>query len=189
MDIQPRKTPGDSYNASALGGYINESWKPTATAWLPQYVLAYMQAASLGANSAAAHGAARAFADQGRALPGTDQFNSISTTLKNTPIAKGGALFLDRSDLWAAEGQLNFSDALGFSDKLEVLVGAAWKQYVMNSKGTIFADTAGVIKINEEGAYLQLRKKLFNDLLTLTAAADMINRRISKEDSPHGLRL
>jgi len=79
-------------------------------------------------------------------------------------------LFLDKSDLYAAEGQLNFSDALHFSDKLEVMVGAGWKQWVMNSKGTIFADTAGAIKISESGAYIQLKKKLLNDVLALTAS-------------------
>jgi outer membrane receptor protein involved in Fe transport len=40
----------------------------------------------------------------------------------------------------------------------------------MNSQGTIFADTAQTIKINEYGGYLQLRKRLFNDVLTLTAS-------------------
>ncbi len=179
-----QENAGDSYNASALGGYINETWSPSST-WFGEYVGAYLQAQSAGASPTAANTAARAYADRNRPLPGTPQYNSILNTIKNTPIAKGGALFLDRSDLWAAEGQLNFSDALGFSDKIEVLVGAAWKQYVMNSQGTIFADTAGVIKINETGGYVQLRKKLFNDLLTLTAAADMINKQILKAGSLH----
>jgi hypothetical protein len=39
-------------------------------------------------------------------------------------------------------------------------VGASSKQYVLNSQGTLFADTAGVIKINEVGAYAQLLTKI-----------------------------
>jgi outer membrane receptor protein involved in Fe transport len=80
------------------------------------------------------------------------------------------------------EGQLNLSDMLRFSDRVEVLMGLQDKQWVMNSKGTIFADNVdsigytkvpkrGNITISEIGAYIQLKKKLLNDVLTLTASA------------------
>jgi outer membrane receptor protein involved in Fe transport len=52
----------------------------------------------------------------------------------------------------------------------DVLVGANFKQYVLNSQGTLFADTAGRIKINETGVYALVSKKLFNDVLKLTAS-------------------
>ena len=65
------------------------------------------------------------------------------------------------------EGQYNLSDMVKVA---EVLVGANFKQYVLNSEGTIFADTAGRIKINEVGAYALVAKKLFNDKLKLTAS-------------------
>ena len=44
------------------------------------------------------------------------------------------------------------------------------RQYILNSQGTIFADTAGKIKINEYGAYLQLQKKFIKDILKLTGS-------------------
>ena len=50
------------------------------------------------------------------------------------------------------------------------MAGLQFKQWVMNSQGTIFADTAGPIKISEKGGYLQLKKRLFDDFLTLTGA-------------------
>jgi outer membrane receptor protein involved in Fe transport len=50
------------------------------------------------------------------------------------------------------------------------LVGASSKQYVLNSQGTLFADTAGNIKINEVGAYLQISQKFLNDALKLTVS-------------------
>ncbi len=53
---------------------------------------------------------------------------------------------------------------------LDILVGANWKQYVLNSNGTIFIDTAGKIKISEVGAYAQITKKILNDRLTLSAS-------------------
>src|SRR6185436_10196016 len=70
---------------------------------------------------------------------------------------------------------------MGFSNTVEVIAGLAGKQWVMNSKGTIFADNVdsigytkvnprGNITISETGAFAQLRKKLLNDVLTLTGS-------------------
>jgi outer membrane receptor protein involved in Fe transport len=85
---------------------------------------------------------------------------------RSIPIPAGG-LFTDKSDLWMAEGQYNFSELVKFAD---ILVGANWKQYVLNSNGTIFIDTAGKINIREVGAYAQISKKILNDRLTLSAS-------------------
>ena len=62
------------------------------------------------------------------------------------------------------EGQYNFSDKLKVVD---LIVGGNWKQYVLNSQGTLFADSAGTIKINELGAYAQVSNSLFDDRLKL----------------------
>ena len=90
--------------------------------------------------------------------------------IRNTPIKNGGAKFLDKSDLYALEGQLNLSRLFHYDQTLEIILGASYTQWVMNSKGTIFADTAGAIKINEKGFYFQAKKRLFNDALTISAA-------------------
>lgn len=167
-----QENAGESYNASALGAYINESWKPSAT-WFAQYIGTFSETRRQGMGNIAdinAHMNARAAADAGRLIPGTPGFEDAKLRIRKTPIKDGGALFLDKTDLWAGDGQLNLSDALNFSDKVDIIVGAQWKQFVLNSEGTLFADTAGNIKINEIGGYIQLRKKLFNDVLTLTAA-------------------
>ncbi|MDP9229504.1 MAG: TonB-dependent receptor [Bacteroidota bacterium] len=167
-----QENAGGSYNASALGGYLNETWKPSAT-WFAQYIGTFSETRRLTGPTTTdynLHLAARAAADVGRLLPGTAVYDAAVMKVRSTPIRKGGALFLDRSDLWASEAQLNISDVLRFSDKIEILVGAGWKQYVMNSQGTIFADTLNVIKINETGGYVQLKKALFQNFLTLTGA-------------------
>jgi outer membrane receptor protein involved in Fe transport len=89
----------------------------------------------------------------------------------NTPISQGGGLFLDRSRLNVFEGQYNMSNDLGIDKNgTDFLIGASTKQYVLNSQGTLFADTAGTIKINEVGAYAQLSQKLLNDVLKLTVS-------------------
>ena len=167
-----QENAGDSYNASAVGAFLNETARPSGS-WFPLYIGTFSEGRRL--NGAAAsdfslHSAARASADATRLIPGTDAYNNALKTIKATPIRKGGALFLDKSDLYAAEGQLNLAEALHFADKVDVLIGASWKQWVMNSQGTIFADTSGNIKISETGAYIQLKKKIFNNRVALTAA-------------------
>src|SRR6218665_1720631 len=167
-----QENAGGSYNATALGVFINDKWKSNQN-WFAQYIGTFSEARRQGqgnVSDAQIHLAARAIADQGRLIPGTAAYEAALEQGRSVPISQGGALFLDKTDLWAGEGQLNLSDVGGFSDKVELIVGANWKQYVLNSDGTLFADTAGNIKINEYGGYVQLRKALFDDLLTLTAA-------------------
>lgn len=69
--------------------------------------------------------------------------------------------------MYQTEGQYNLTDYVKFA---EVIVGASWRYYVLNSQGTLFADSAGRIKTNEYGAYLQIAKKFFDDKLKLTAS-------------------
>ncbi|MEQ1678211.1 MAG: TonB-dependent receptor [Chitinophagaceae bacterium] len=184
-----QENAGESYIGDAVGAFINEAWKPSVNSssltaiggsWFPQYLLTYSEGRRQS-NGAAAditlHTAARATADIGRFLPGTPQFIAAANTIKNTPVSKaGGAKFLDKSDLYAAEAQVNISDAAHFSDKLEVLAGANWKQWAMNSQGTIFSDTTQVIRVNEYGGYIQLKKKLLRDVLTLIASGRYDNQ-------------
>ena len=52
-----------------------------------------------------------------------------------------------------------------------MLVGGNWKQYILNSQGTLFADKPGEpITINEVGAYIQVGKEIIHDRLKLTAS-------------------
>ncbi len=167
---------GDAYNATITTRRMNEAWK-SSTSWFPQYVAAYSQARLSGAEDMVAHGAARAFADQGRPEVGTDAFNRLFNQVRSTPIPAGGR-FLDKSDLWMTEAQYNFRDLIPF---VELLVGATWRQFVLNSQGTLFIDYDGPIKINEYGAYGQLTKRLFDDRLTLS-----VSGRYDKNDNFKG---
>jgi outer membrane receptor for ferrienterochelin and colicin len=175
-----QENSGEAYQATALGRLMQEAFKPSVrpdgSGWYPEYTFNYFGYKNSIYNTGQtpselnAHQFARSSSDAGMPLPGTTAFDNSKQTIRSTPIGQGGAKFLDKSDLWAAEGQLNISDAFHFSDKIEVMAGLQWKQWVMNSQGTIFADTAGPIKISEKGGYIQLRKKLFDDFLTLTGA-------------------
>ena len=161
-----QENSGDSYTATTAALAVNNSWKPNQT-WFAQYTGTYAGARLQGAPDAAAHAAARSAAETGRLLPGTPAFISAFNTAINTDIKQGGAKFADKSSLYHYEGQWNLSE---YFKVIEVLVGGNFRTYRLDSKGTIFADTAGPIKINEYGMYLQLQKRLLGDVLKLTAS-------------------
>jgi hypothetical protein len=51
--------------------------------------------------------------------------------------------------------------------------GPANRLYHLNSSNTIFYEPDGPIDISEYGAYVQLQKELFNDILKLTASGQV----------------
>ncbi|MGV3658125.1 MAG: TonB-dependent receptor plug domain-containing protein, partial [Chitinophagaceae bacterium] len=161
-----QENSGDSYTATTAAVAVNRAWKSDQT-WFATYTGTYAGARLQGAPDATAHAAARNAADQGRFLPGTPEFQQAFDAAVSKPISQGGAKFADKTDLYHAEGQYNFANEINFA---EVIVGASFRNYSLNSQGTIFADTAGRIGINEFGGYLQASKWLFNDVLKLTAS-------------------
>lgn len=161
-----QENAGQSHNLTITSQLFNEAWKPSST-WYQQYAFAYLNAKLAGNNDLVAHNIARSAADVGRPAAGSEQFRTIFDQVRQKPIPIGG-LFLDRTDLYFAEGQYNFTDAVKF---VELIAGASWKLYVLNSEGTLFADKKGErIKINETGAYVQIGKEIIKDVLKITAA-------------------
>jgi outer membrane receptor protein involved in Fe transport len=164
-----QENSGDSYNATIAARYFNEAWMPS-TKWYPTYATVYSQAVYAGLPSDQAHLLARQTADANR--PTGPIYNSpLFQSIVQTPISKGGALFLDRSSLWAFEGQYNLTEALGLNKTgTELLVGGNLRKYILNSQGTLFADTLSRININETGLYAQLSQKFFHDVLKLSVS-------------------
>jgi outer membrane receptor protein involved in Fe transport len=164
-----REDAGSSYNSTIAARYFNEAWMPSTT-WFPTYMTALTSYRDAGMPNASAVVAARGIADANRPT-GNIRLNTMFQNLTNTPISQGGALLLDKSNLNVYEGQYNFTNALGL-DKVgaDLLVGGIMKQYILNSQGTVFADTAGKINIYESGAFAQLSKKFFGDLLKISAS-------------------
>lgn len=161
-----QENSGDSYTATTAGLYINRAWKSDQS-WFAQYTGNYSGARLQSAPDALAHAIARAAADQERLLPGTTAFNTAFNNAIHTSIKDGGARFEDRTNLYHVEGQYNLSKYVKFA---EVLVGASYRLYHLNSHGTIFVDTTGPINISEAGGYVQLQKSLLKDVLTLTGS-------------------
>jgi outer membrane receptor protein involved in Fe transport len=164
---------GDAFAVGIAAQGVNEAWKPS-TLWFPQYVGAYAQAIQGGLPAAQAHLAARGFADQGRFVPGTSEFNNALSGVTSRPIpgnASGvGAQFVDKTNLYHVEGSYNFSEKIKFA---EFIIGANYRVYDLNSEGTLFQldENGEEFNITEYGGYIQGSKKLFNDKFKLTASA------------------
>lgn len=160
-----QENSGGAHNLTFNAVRFNNAWK-TDNAWFQQYGFAYMNAKMAGRPELESHNIARSVADQGRPAAGSAAFQKLWDATRKKPIPDGG-LFLDRTDLYMVEGQYNLTDVVKFA---EVIVGANWKQYVLNSEGTLFGDDNGPIKINETGGYIQVAKEIVKDVLKLTAS-------------------
>jgi len=166
-----QENSGDSYATTLTAIGINRTWKSDQD-WFAQYVGAYSQAVLSDVPAANANALARSYADAGMYKPGSAEFinaynKSVTTSISKGGVSTGGSQFADHSSLYQFEGQLNLSQ---YVKVVEVLVGASYRWYNLNSKGTIFADDNGPIKISEYGGYVQLQKALFNDVLKLSAS-------------------
>ena len=102
-------------------------------------------------------------------LPGTDRFDQKFNEIIGKRFTEGGSLFYDRSRLAHAMGEYRFKPGFG-----EVVVGGNFRQYMPNSAGTIFKDTANVkIRNREFGVFAGLEKKFMEDKLKATATLRM----------------
>ena len=159
---------GEAYNATILGTFINEAWKPS-TQWFPQYIGNYVAAIASGQPDAAAQQFARSQADVGRLLPGTAGFATAKEQITARTIGPAnGAKFNDKTNLYHYEGMYNFSNLM--NNVVELQVGASYRDYFLHSDGTIFDDLTRDIIISEYGAFAQLGKRMLNDKLKVTLA-------------------
>lgn len=158
---------GQSYNTTITTRLFNEAWKPSPQ-WYTEYGQAYLNGLLGGLTSINAHNLARSVADVGRPAAGTARFQRLYDSVRARPISAGGGLFIDRTNLYALDGQYNLSHLV--NNKLDVLVGGNFRQFLLNSQGTLFADSAGKIPINEYGAYLQLAKGFADDRIKFTVS-------------------
>ncbi|MFS4415896.1 TonB-dependent receptor [Maribacter sp. 2307ULW6-5] len=147
---------GDSYDMVFTGININRSWKDDNT-WFGEYTGTFVQATLAGATQEQAHAAARAQAETGRLLPGTAGFQEAFDRVIRDPDLSRGSQFRDASKYYHADANYNFGHLW---DWAEVQVGGSFRQFRLNSFGTIYTDTDGPIEYNEFGLYTQMQKNI-----------------------------
>ncbi len=168
---------GDAYDTRFAAININRLWKSDvqwftdyASAYIPTY-LGGIQQGGLTPEQAStqAHIAGRQSADTGRLVPGTAAFESAFNQVTNDGDLTTGAKFIDKTKFRHVNGNYNFAHLIDNWANLQV--GGSFREYVLNSNGTIFTDIDGPISYNEYGAYVQLQKKLLDDRLKFTGSA------------------
>ncbi len=117
-------------------------------------------------------------------LPGTARFDQKFNEIVGKRFTDGGSLFFDRSRLAHVMGEHRFklgtarpADAETGAEAppaAELVVGGNFRQYMPNSAGTIFKDTADVtIRNREFGLFAGLEKHLLDRKLKATATVRM----------------
>ena len=164
---------GDSYNMSALGAFANESYSPSATTWVPDFLNAYNGYSAdpnyTGTIIAGDYAAARAYADRNRPQPGTAAFETLVQTVRNNYFQRNppGAKFIDDSRIYHGQFNYNLSDMIKF---MELNVGGNFRRYSLFTDGTILNEDPEAtspstieperINIDEYGGYLQVAKQV-----------------------------
>lgn len=163
---------GKSYDSRFAAINVNNSWKSN-TDWFTQYAQTYV-GGRLGLipglpalDDATAHQVARGAAQTGALVPGTPEFEEAFNKVISDPNLTTGAKFQDESKLYHVDGNYNFHELI---DVVDLQIGGSWRQYSLNSFGTIYTDYDGPINYGEYGAYLQLQKKFMDDRFKFTGS-------------------
>ncbi len=172
---------GDSYDTRLTAVNINRKWKrdapnpddPSEASWFGDYAATYI-GAKLGVGTgvqlddATAHAAARAAADTGRLIPGTPEFQSAFNTVVADGNVATGSRFIDNTKLRHVDANYNFSHLTeNFAD---IQIGGSFREYELNSSGTIFTDKDGPIPYQEFGLYTQVQKKFLDERFKFTGS-------------------
>lgn len=179
------ESAGDSYDMRFAGINMN---KADGAQWFGTYAGAYAQGAGgimqqvLGAGGSMAdvfnaveaaspqlHAASRQAADGLVTLqPGSPEFKAALEEVSSDPDLSTGAKFVDNTRIYHSDLNYNFSDKIDFAD---IQIGGSWRQYSLDSDGTIFTDPVnGTIDYTEYGAYGQIQKRLADDRLKFTGS-------------------
>jgi hypothetical protein len=178
---------GDSYDMRFAAWNVNSAAK-TNPAWYKDYVTAFLQSQiGLGFNGNQASQYARNFADHNiTAVPGfganplglvpnglprfevgTPEYKNALATIVQNPDFTQGAKFIDQSRIYHSDANYNFKDIIKVA---EFQLGGSYRQYSLDSEGSIFTDYDGKINYTEFGAYVQMQKKVMEDRLKLTGS-------------------
>ncbi|MHB0753854.1 TonB-dependent receptor [Polaribacter sp. M15] len=147
---------GDSYDMVFTGININRVWKDDNT-WYGDYVGGYLNAILGGATDAEAHITGRTVADTGRFEPGSADFQAAFDQVTNDPDLNTGSKFQDNSKIYHGDINYNFGHLW---DWAEVQLGGSYRQYELNSSGSIYTDKNGPINYEEFGLYTQIQKNV-----------------------------
>lgn len=165
---------GQSYNARSMAENIDRNFKSDEQ-WFSDYGSAFNNGIQAGMDPADAHVAARLSSDQGRPVPGTQEFDELINTLGDINNWDYGAALRVKSKMLHVEGQINLTeDLLQFIRRvagIELLTGFDHRTYVIVPDGNYFINPAKDgrnLTYGKTGMFLQA-SRAFGDKLKLGA--------------------
>ena len=113
------------------------------------------------------HGTVRDLTDleSNRLLPGTEEFKAaLEDITSKTAYLHGGTGFYDKSALNHIHSEYQFNP-----DFATIKIGANFRQYTPDTKGSLFMDTATMITNKEAGFYTGIETNLFGEFLKMNS--------------------
>jgi outer membrane receptor protein involved in Fe transport len=193
-----KENTGHSYNLNPLAYSLDLSNASNAV-WGTRFKNELQKQLDNNVELAAAMQAARAAADQGRAEPGTAQFDALKNTIVNSNnwdvksaslpngATNGGAALWQFSNTYHADFQYNFSKFKWAN----VLVGTDYRLYEVIPDGNTFVDFSRALaertltdkdgsfgkkqRYQKYGGFIQATKLLFDDKFKLSASLRVDN--------------
>jgi iron complex outermembrane receptor protein len=99
-----------------------------------------------------------------RLIPGTVAFNEMLAEITSKIPSEGGTGFYDKSSLSHIHTEYQFNPSFA-----TIKVGANFRQYTPDTKGSLFMDTASRIINNEAGVYSGIEASLLGNALKISA--------------------
>ncbi len=162
-----RQQTGETYDARFLAYHLLRTWK-SDDAWFRDYENAYLGRLIYYGIRPQDHKVARAFADRDMPRPGEERFERMKDSLIAIKNFSQGAGMINNSAFYHVDAAYHLGSLFPWVD-LEA--GGNYRYYALDSRGTIFPDTAGnAISYYEYGGYLSATKELMEKKLKVNAA-------------------
>jgi len=171
-----RENTGNSYNIRSMAENIDKSFK-SDNQWFTDFTSQFNSSTRADVPVTTALQDARAFADRGRPVPGSDAFNTLITNLRSINNWDIGAALQVKSWLYHAEGQWeptkvllkNFRQRTG----IDLLAGFDFRRYVVFPDGNYFINPTNPgrnLVYGKEGGFVQASRSFLDERLKVTGS-------------------
>jgi iron complex outermembrane recepter protein len=159
---------GHSYDAKFLAVHLN-NLASSDEDWFHNFYYAYIGGFRTFGVRSHDYNEARAFADKGRLLPGTPEFDEAKNKIINNPDFRKGAGIHNNSAMYNVDAKIDLNK---YTKKTKVTLGGNYRFFDLDSQGSIFPDTLGNdITFYEVGAFADIKRNFIDERLVLNASA------------------
>ncbi|GAB4037718.1 TonB-dependent receptor [Spirosoma gilvum] len=167
---------GDSYNIRSMAENIDKSFK-TDNQWFADFTAQFNKETQAGTAIPTALRDARAAADQGRPVPGTQPFNDLIAKLRDINNWDVGAALRVQSWMYHVEGQVEPTRVLWkrFREQtgLTLQAGFDFRRYVVFPDGNYFinpTEPGNNLVYGKTGGFVQAIRTIFDNKLKVAAS-------------------